>query len=176
MDKRKNILDNDKAKTAIKLMKTFEPMIREMIPERFHNVPLCKIILNVLNRGGADLEKFFSLIVYEKEEGNIYNNPINAFKSLCEFLATSSEDSEEVRRLLTVLKLPCDCILEKELSVNIAGVDLTATIKRCKENNITTEVMNNILLDIHTLIANFFLKKIKDVNFDYIIELAKTLN
>ena len=176
MNKQQNLLNNEKFKTALKLLKTFEPMIRELIPERYQNVPLCKIILNVLNRGGSDLEKFLSLVVYEKEENNIYNNPINAFKNLCEFLANVDSANEEVHRLLTVLKLPCDCILDKNLSVNIAGIDLTATIKRCKEHSITSETMDLILKDTHTLITDFFLKKIKDVNFEYLLNLAKNLN
>jgi len=170
--------NNKNVKQALQLLDGFIPLIIECIPSKYKDEELCKIIYDLMNNGNDDLSLFLTYIVYEENisNDNLYNTPFNAFKNLCGFLSSHDVDKKQLKQLSVILSLPSKTIIEKDLKLNIAGINISETIKNCITNNISHECIDKILSSTNIVINKLLSKKIKNLNFNMLYSLIDDLN
>lgn len=170
--------NNKNVKQALQLLDGFIPLIIECLPSKYKDDELCKIIYDLMNSGSDELSLFLTYIVYEKEnnENNLYNTPFNAFKNLCGFLSSEDTDRKQIKQMSVILSLPSRTIIEKDLKLNIAGINISETIKNCVANNISHECIDKILSSTNIIITKLLSKQIKNLNFNMLYSLIDDLN
>lgn len=185
-------------KQALQLLDGFIPLIIEIIPEQYKNKPLSNIISELMNTNNENLSKFLTYIVYENKDiisdqcntstdndtkqqqindDNLFkfNTPFNAFKNLCTFIS-SENDKKLLKQMSIILSLPSKTIIEKDLKLNIAGINVTETIKNCINNNISHNIVDKILLSTNIIITKLLTKTPKQFNFTMLLKLVEELN
>lgn len=156
----------------ISIVDNILPMVIPMIPAEIRNEQMCTLINKFLTYDDEQMSKFLACIEYDEPqlEGS-FSTTIKAIRNLCEFLSNNSSDDVSIRQLTTVLALPSKVIVDKNIKISVAGVNMTKTITNCLNHGVSHETIDIILSKTGLFISKVLTQQLVNVKFSTILSL-----
>lgn len=164
-----SLLENGSPEQYIKLINDFVPMAIQCLPDKYKNKQISELLIEFLTYSNSNFNDFIKYIIFDNPESNIFS----CFKNLCEFLSDEN-NKKEIKQLIVCLSLSSETIIQKNIQIQMAGIDLTKTIKNCLENNISNDKIDRIFFCIKNVIENILVKELKNLEFNKLYGLFKT--
>lgn len=164
----------------------FVPVLLSLLPETIRNKHICSLVYESLrNFTHPQFKSIADQLVYIQNDLN-QDSPFYTLLGICEYLTNITEDDQhnpnqsnrkiyEIKQLNTVLSLPANTIIEKNIKFKLANIDVSESIKKAVSNGYTYEMCDKILHYLHTMIFKFLSLKVSEITVSEISKIFKTI-
>lgn len=175
------IMDINKNMAMLKNLESFVPILLSLLPENFRNKHICSIIYESLKSfNSPEWKSICEQLVYDNQHEP--SSPFYTIFGICEYLdnlAKSDQNDKnnimEVRQLNTILSLPANVIIEKNITFKLANLNVSESIKRALQNGYTYETCDKALQYTHTIIFKLLSLKVSEISISELSKIAKQL-
>lgn len=169
---------NDPSTTKSFIFKTLDsllPLIITSLPNDVQNTHVCSLVCSSLSSfNEKSFDEFKKYIIFDEPDISffkVFMNISNYLNSIVISQENENDKINKIKQLNTVLSLPSNVIIEKNINIQVAGIHISETIQNLINNGYSLEFCDKLLHSMHILIFKFLTTKISEFSISKLLNI-----